>query len=163
TQQYAVNVEATDIAGNVAVADCGSVSVALADGGQIDLSSSNVSFGRVRYGTRFKRQLIIRNRSRTSRLAGTLSTLVTPFSFHVEGAGDDAPATVMGPGSAGGTVFSIGPGDTLIVTIDFAPRAVSAYRDRLRIDTSDPRRRRLQVRISGLGCRNGRRGAEIRD
>jgi hypothetical protein len=160
-RSYAVSVEAADIAGNTSSADCGSVSVALADGGQVDLSSSNIAFGRVRFGTRFKRELIIRNRSRTSRLAGTLSTLVTPFSFRVEGGGGSSALGVAGPGEFGGTVFSIGPGDTLIVTIDFAPREISAYRDRLLITTSDPRRRRLQVRISGLGCRNGRRGTEI--
>jgi len=160
-QTYAVNVDATDLVGNLATSDCGSVFLAVQEGGRVDLSSSNVGFGRVRYGTRVTRQLIIRNRSRTSRLAGTLSTLVTPFSFRVEG-GSGALA-INGPGEGGGSVFEIGPGDSLIVNIAFSPRQVSRFRDRLLITTTDPRRPRLEVRITGQGCRNGRRGTEIPD
>lgn len=169
-QSYTVTVEAGDVAGNVATADCGVLTVALEAGGTAQISANQISFGRVRFGTRVRRQFVIRNMSHGSRLAVSLSTLSVPFRVFLEGTGLNGAAAAAGakngkspaaaaPGTA--SSFSIGAGGIVTVTVEFAPPGIRNYSDRLLISTSDPRHREFRLRVTGVGCKNGRRGTPI--
>jgi hypothetical protein len=145
-RSYTVTIEAEDIAGNRTTSDCGVISVARATGGRVQVSVTDLPFGRVQKGTRFRRQFVIRNVSGDGRLAVTLPAGNAPFSVSIPGA-----AAATGPRS-----FSLASGGIATVTVDFAPDAIRRYADRLVILTSDPRKPEVRVKVSGLGCRNGR-------
>jgi len=167
---YEIVVEAADVAGNERLTDCGEVTVALASGGSAQVSATQIPFGRVRFGTRVRRQFVIRNVSGGSRLAVNLSTLNLPFTVRLEGAGLDGSTSPSGvnkttavadapPGTS--SSFSIAPGGIVTVIVEFAPPVIRSYSDRLLITTSDPRHPEFRVRITGVGCKNGRRGTPI--
>lgn len=170
-QSYTVTVEAADVAGNTATADCGVLTVALASGGTAQVSANQIPFGRVRYGTRVRRQFVIRNLHHGSRLSVSLSTLNLPFTVLLEGSGLNGDASAAGAKERKGvsaavgpaSSFSIGPGGIVTVTVEFAPPGIRNYSDRLLITTSDPRHREFRLRVTGVGCKNGRRGTPIGD
>jgi hypothetical protein len=165
---YTVTLEAADVAGNTEAMDCGQITVALASGGKAQVSAKEIAFGRVRFGTRVRRQFVIRNIGGDGRLAVNLSTLNLPFTVRLEGTGLDGPAAsakqsggvaVAAPGTSNS--FSIAPGGIVTVFVDFAPPGIRNYSDRLLITTSDPKHREFRLRITGTGCKNGRRGTPI--
>jgi parallel beta-helix repeat protein len=169
-QFFTISIIAADVAGNVNSSDCGALTVALESGGTAQLSAKQIAFGRVRFGTRVQRQFVIRNLHHGSRLSVNLSSLSVPFTFSVEGTGlGTASATsargrqgaVAAPGT--GSSFSIGPGGIVTVTVEFAPPGIRNYSDRLLVTTSDPRHREFRLKVSGVGCKNGRRGTPIGD
>jgi hypothetical protein len=170
SQIYNVTVEATDVAGNLGTSDCGQLTVALASGGRAQVSVNKIPFGRVRFGTRVRRQFVIRNLHGGSRLAVSLSTLDLPFSVRLEGSSVNGASKATGakkaqdgPLAAPGTTsgFSIEPGGIVTVFVEFAPTIVRNFSDRLIISTSDTRHPEFRVRITGVGCKNGRSGTPI--
>jgi len=109
------------------------VSVEVSDvrAGRISVSPKRLRFGRARAGAPKTRNVRIRNRTRGI-LRGNVGFLVAPFRV------------VSGSGS-----FTLGPRQSKIVVVEFAPTVGGRYSDALVITSDDPRRGRSTVRVAG--------------
>jgi sugar lactone lactonase YvrE len=101
-------------------------------GGKLKLSPKSIKFGNVAVGSRSKPHILkIKN-------AGTVTM-------------DAAVPTQGAPFVVNGGQFIVSPHGSMAVTIEFAPTAKGSMQGVLLIQSSDPKHRTVQVKVSGVG------------
>jgi hypothetical protein len=144
-QIYQVVVQASDPSGNTEFADGGLITVAGPAGlGRLEVQPRRLRFGETQVGLHRRRRVTLHNRG-SGPLSGSLLSLATPFSRAIRG---DPP---------GDATFTLEPGETLTVLVQFSPTHVRRSRDVLGIVSTDPTKPNVDVALSGEGCRPRRR------
>jgi fibronectin type 3 domain-containing protein len=103
-------------------------------GGVLSVSPGRVNFGKVKMGTRRLALVTLTNSSSTERLSVSVGKLKAPFSLQKA----VAPAVLA-------------PGDKLTLRLLFTPRKKGKVTRSLSISSSDPRRPKASVALTGTG------------
>jgi uncharacterized repeat protein (TIGR01451 family) len=109
--------------------------------GRLRITPPKLNMGIVRVGDRSRKSITLENTG-TGVLTGTVGSLREPFFIVTD---------IDSKGKGGDSSFSLGPGQSRTVRVEFAPRRRCNYLTRLAITSSDPNRRRTRVSITGKG------------
>ncbi len=155
---YQIRLTATDPSGNTRHVDCGRATVGPRRPGRLRLSSSGIEFGRVERGEIATKRLVLRNDGSDTQIVGSIQLLLPPFQVFIDEGGKLKAIAAQGKtGEPVSVPLNLGPGESLALVIEFAPEHLGRYRQLLQIETNDPIRPRIRVRVSGHACRLVRR------
>lgn len=148
---YAIEVRAEDTSGNARTEDCGRVTVGPRRPGRLELSARAIDFGRVEKGNLVTRKLVLTNNGTDSLVTGTVRPLRDPFGVSFGSGKGSAPA---GEGQEpSGLPFTLGPGESVELTISFHPQRLGRFSQLMLIESNDPVRPTVRFRVSGHSCR----------
>lgn len=135
-QTYAYRVLAFNSGGNSAASN--EAAAQLSTSGKMQVSVRSINFGNSPVGKKKTKKFKIKNTGRTS-LLGTVGALGAPFQV-----------------SAGTGTFSLAPGQSINVTVEFTPSTSGRVTQTLKITSTDPAQQTVNLPVAGNGKGNAR-------